>query len=791
MRVADFGLARVGGSGGETEPDTGVTDPRLRADGAATHSVRMSATGAVMGTLSYMPLEQLRGGVVDARSDQFAFCVALYEGFWGEQPHDSGSLGARDLVLAEDRPIVPPRGVVPRWVWPVVRRGLARDPERRWPDMRSLLDQLRDIPVRRRTRQRATAAALGLSLALGGGWLGLAQGPAATPELCAADEAAWVGVWDESRRQAVRAAFAASGVALSGEFSSHVERSFDAWVARWDEEQADSCAATQIHGTQSETLLDRRTICLERQRDEVEALVTRFAEADAGVVIHAGEALQELPELGDCSSAALAVQAEPIVEPADRERVEVGYASLGQARAALNVGRTAEAIELARLAQTVGESVEHAALALEARAVLARITVLGGALEQGLEQMRAVVMDAERAQLLDLVASTRVELARAAAGRFAESRLQRWIIDEAQLDLDRVARADDPRAVRLLTARGRLAEHDGDLEAALQVHTQAYELAGGRVSDAGQRALLRAEIGATLVELGKPKQARVELEQSLRALEAAWGPGTVDGGRIDFNLAMIATSLEDFDDAEWHLESATAIDEAAWGGDSIEVARDRFAQAQLAFGRAELTSGCSLIAEARTTFEKGLGLLNDETAAAINAAALCRYYDDDFLAALAGYQVALKIQSQLPGESPTTLAMLHANIGEAQFALGQLEASLTSHTLAMELLADPVPATPADQVLPLKGQALVWLETGEAARALATLQHARSLADASLPVDLAELDVALARALVAVRGPRAVAGARELAREALRTFEFAGLERQAGSARAWLEDCIR
>ena len=788
--VADFGLARVGASPGESEPGGERSGAAGSGEGPRTLDQRLSATGSVMGTPNYMSLEQVRGGAVDARSDQFSFCVALYEGLWRQLPYDAKSLGARDLVLAEDRPIDPPKAAVPGWVWPIVRRGLARDPDRRWPDMRTMLDQLRATPLRRRTRQRATTALLGLALAVGGGWVGFMRSAAA--ELCEPDASALAGVWDEPRRQAVRSAFVATGLGLASETATRIERSLDAWAGRWTKARADNCAATRIQGVQSAPMLDWRTICLERQRGQVAALVDAFATADAGVVADAAKTVLDLPEAGACNMAAFDPQTEPPIDPTDRADIDAGYASLAKARVALNLGRTGEAIELAGDARTVGESRKYAPLALEARVALARVKLLGDELEPGLELLRDVVMEASRARLPDLVATVRVELARVAAGRLASPRLERWSIDEAQIDLDRVARRDDPREVRLLTARGRLAEQAGNFQAALAKHQEAYKLAAGRVGDPGQVALLRAEIGKALFGLDKMALARAELEQSLSDLERAWGPGTVDGGRLDFNLAMIATNLGDFDAAEWHAESATAIDEAVWGGDSVEVARDRFAQAHLAFGRGEIASGCALIDRVRSTYEAVLGPIHDETAAAVNAAALCRYYEEDFLAAIAGYGRALAVQTQVLDANHPDLASTYANIGEAEFALGRLDASLASHTRALELLdAAAVPDRHPDRALPLKGQALIWLEAGEPARALDSLVRALEMADASRPVDLAEIRLGLARALVAVRGPAAQARALDLAREALQTFEFAGLPGQAGAARAWIEGCVR
>ena len=81
------------------------------------------------GTRAYMAPEQLGDGAVDARADQFAFCLTLWEALHGERP-------------APDPPPPSPRKA-PRGVVRALTRGLARDPAARWPTMDALLDALR------------------------------------------------------------------------------------------------------------------------------------------------------------------------------------------------------------------------------------------------------------------------------------------------------------------------------------------------------------------------------------------------------------------------------------------------------------------------------------------------------------------------------------------------------------------------------------------------------------------------------------------------------------------------
>ena len=85
-RVLDFGLARPAR---DTTSSADREDPE---HSSGTFEVRLTATGAVMGTPYYMAPEQHRGDAVDERADQFSFCVALWEALFGGRPFRGTSL---------------------------------------------------------------------------------------------------------------------------------------------------------------------------------------------------------------------------------------------------------------------------------------------------------------------------------------------------------------------------------------------------------------------------------------------------------------------------------------------------------------------------------------------------------------------------------------------------------------------------------------------------------------------------------------------------------------------------
>ncbi len=135
-RVADFGLARLG-TAPEVQPVSGEISSRLGLD------TPLTVAGSILGTPSYMSPEQHDGAPVDARSDQFSFCVALYEALYGAMPFS----GTTRFELAESvstgaMRAVPAGSPVPPPIEATLRRGMAVDPDARFPSMAALLEDL-------------------------------------------------------------------------------------------------------------------------------------------------------------------------------------------------------------------------------------------------------------------------------------------------------------------------------------------------------------------------------------------------------------------------------------------------------------------------------------------------------------------------------------------------------------------------------------------------------------------------------------------------------------------------
>jgi serine/threonine protein kinase len=137
-RVTDFGLARRGADDGGTG---GSDDDRARV--RRTSLSDLSNAAAILGTPAYMAPEQHSGANTDPRTDQFSFCVALYEALNGQRPFDGATWEElSESVLAGRVKPPPATSRVPASLQRIVARGLSVRPGDRYASMNELLEAL-------------------------------------------------------------------------------------------------------------------------------------------------------------------------------------------------------------------------------------------------------------------------------------------------------------------------------------------------------------------------------------------------------------------------------------------------------------------------------------------------------------------------------------------------------------------------------------------------------------------------------------------------------------------------
>jgi len=136
-KLLDFGLAKLKQ---EVAPATPVSQLPTEKDA-------MTAEGTILGTLQYMAPEQVEAKEVDARTDIFAFGAVVYEMATGKKAFEgktSASVMAK-IMEAEPPSMASLQPMTPLSLDRVVKRCLAKDPDKRWQTASDLCEELRWI----------------------------------------------------------------------------------------------------------------------------------------------------------------------------------------------------------------------------------------------------------------------------------------------------------------------------------------------------------------------------------------------------------------------------------------------------------------------------------------------------------------------------------------------------------------------------------------------------------------------------------------------------------------------
>ncbi len=189
VKLLDFGLAKAASA-----PSSGVGLSAL-----PTAEKSLTAEGTVVGTLQYMPPEQLEARETDARTDIFAFGAVLYEMATGQKAFSGKSQASLVSAILRDepRPIVALAPMTPSALDRLVRTCLAKDPEDRWQSAGDIARELKWIAEgsvagaavftadagRQRRRERLAWAVAALAVVLGSIAVLLSRRPQAPEEL--------------------------------------------------------------------------------------------------------------------------------------------------------------------------------------------------------------------------------------------------------------------------------------------------------------------------------------------------------------------------------------------------------------------------------------------------------------------------------------------------------------------------------------------------------------------------------------------------------------------------------
>jgi serine/threonine protein kinase len=387
------------GKPGATSGRAGTGDPASSAPKLKA-ALRLTETGMVMGTPRFMAPEQIRGAIADHRSDQFSFCVALYHALYDAFPFSGKSLWEISDSMASDAVAFAPGVPVASFVRKALHRGLSVEPSQRFAGMGELLAA---IEPRRRYLRAWIAALVLIVVALAA--VGLRP---RTLDPCAAAGTGIDAAWSAERQGAVREAFLRSEPLSAEAAWGSVQKQVDRYVIRWRGEAVSACQATQVAGTQSAELLDKRMLCLDRGRRQLAALVTELGAAAPGTVERAVEATEALPDLEACRRAenllfGLAPPPVPVAAEVAKLRDQIARASALEL-----LGRYDESLAVARQANTTAEQLGYPPVHAEALAQVARGVQVPGTADARAEAERLYVeaLDIAEADRHDQLAVT-------------------------------------------------------------------------------------------------------------------------------------------------------------------------------------------------------------------------------------------------------------------------------------------------------------------------------------------------------------------------------------------------
>ncbi len=520
--------------------------------------VELTRTGALLGTPAYMAPEQHLGSAVDARTDQFAFCVVLWEALYGSRPFKGESATQAAVSVVKGVLEEPPKGTgVPNWLRRVLQRGLSVESGARYPDMHALLAALRRDQARKVRR----------GLALGTGVVGLGVGAVLAfvaasrdRELCEGTAERLRGVWDDDVRTRMRGAFERSNVPYSSTAFTGVEQALDEYTAAWGRQHHEACEATHVHHDQSQEMLDLRMACLRARLGEVGALVAELESADAPVIEHAVEAAESLGRLESCSDTlALAARVRPPEDPRTRELVDRLRTTLADAKAKEAAGRYDAALALAEEVAERAAGLDYPPVLAEAKLRLGSVLERKGEFAAAERELLEAIWHAEASHHESVAADAWVRLVWVTGVERGDPKTGELWINFADAAVQRLGTNELLRATLIHNLGGvRYAQHRFD--EAFDRYREALELQQRLLGpDDPQVAMTFNHMGNVKIEQGDLATAREYVLRSYDVRRRVLGERHPKVAASINNLAVIAGKQGDHEAALEQVERALAI----------------------------------------------------------------------------------------------------------------------------------------------------------------------------------------------------------------------------------------
>ncbi len=588
VRVMDFGLARGQldlqqdregdaavsserqAGGAKAGPDVDRRKPEEVLIGTDRMSLPLTVAGAMLGTPAYMAPEQHMCLPADAKSDQFAFCVALYEALYGERPFSGKTLERlRSAVLAGAINDPPKGSKVPPALRKVLQRGLSVSPADRWPSMEWLLDAIAPRPPVSR-RVFVGVGAVGAVAALT--WI-IAMGSGRAESICEDRSAAAHKAWTSSRGEIARQ-YQSSSLPFARSSLRRVDSALERFAGSWAKSRYVACLDATTGADAG--IARARELCLSRRLTAYQATVELLAGADDAVIAHTDEVIAALPDVERCADPEyLAAQVEPPSDPNVAARVAALEAKLERARALGVAGDDNAANELLESVETEVSEVGFGPITARWGLAIGVIRSHAGDGTNARDRLRAAYFSAMEAHDDEAAIEIARELAFASGyvlARYDEGEL--WLDQASALLLRNKAMPDSTRASIMRTRAVILDEQARHQDAVTELRT-ALALLGERDDKPLLVAHLRADLASSLHMVGEFDEAKATMEAARAVFVEQLGEAHPQLAMIENNYGSLLQNTGDYVGARASFERAIAILTEVYGEDHPDLAGAR------------------------------------------------------------------------------------------------------------------------------------------------------------------------------------------------------------------------
>lgn len=504
-RVADFGLARL----------------------------NQDATQSG-GTPAYMAPEHRKRGKATVLSDQYAYCVSFAEAL----------TGVRSAASQDNRPEGISQGL-----WSLLQRGSAKEASERFTSMGTLLDKLSSELSPEESRiplwKWGAGTALVASTAIAAVFLLM---PEATAEIdCTQGAKTVAAVWPRPKRIVEAENTSARAISLR-ERVGRLDKAASAFAVDWAQAHQNACEATYVRREQSESLLDRKMVCLNQRLASFDGFLSALDESsDEQYQRNALSGFDQLPAISDCVREDLQTGTQLPEDPTKRDAIKGEMTRLYALTGAQSL-KLAEGLGTLSEMQDRVEDLSYGPLSAQFHFRFGVFLDNSGQYKESIEQLQKAsefASSSHEDELFSRILSVRMGVSGYRMGEVATGRVWAKVAEMA------IVRADSPPMVRggFYHNRGMLLLRAGEYSKAREsLLTSIHWLK--KVQRDSSRMMMSplSAIGTTYYKQKQYDQATSYHEQAFELGTKALGVGPWMATSIN-NLALVSWKAGRFDEA--------------------------------------------------------------------------------------------------------------------------------------------------------------------------------------------------------------------------------------------------